>query len=83
MHMNSTKQRAKGTHTPNTGFWGRSCILAMDFCELLLFFSVEKTSLSPQVVVIAHEYDKTKSEGHAHTKSGIWGALLYPAHGVL
>ena len=47
------------------------------------FFSVEKTSLSPQVVVIAYEYDETKNEGHARSKSAFWGALMYPGNGVL
>jgi len=83
LHMNTTKQRLKGTRARNPRFGGRSCILEMEFCKLLRVFSVEKTSLLPQVVVIAYEYDKTKSVGHAGSKSGIWGALLYPGNGVL
>ena len=83
LHMNTTKQRPKGTRARNPRFGGRSCILEMEFCKLLRVFSVEKTSLLPQVVVIAYEYDKTKSVGHAGSKSGIWGPLLYPGNGVL
>jgi len=54
---------------------GRSCILKMDFCELSRIFSLEKTSSSPQVVVIAHE--ETKNQGHARSKSVILRPLLY------
>ena len=48
-----------------------------------VFFSLEKTSLSPQVVVIAYKYDETKTEGHARSESAFWGALLYPGYGLL
>ena len=42
-----------------------------------------KDIILPQVVVIAHEQDEKKSEGHVRSKSAFWGTLLDPENGIL